>query len=411
MLDYKDLDSGVRNQLERIATRLEEREKHLIDVQWETHGMFRTYDQVPKSDLKRSALRNVRRATAALRGKVDRLDPDPDTETEYKVGRRRAHQGVPAEDLVECYREAIARIVDAFIAEAEAIGLTMEATLAGMRLLWAVSDVVPNAYLAGHRDVAIDGIRSEEIRRASFVIGLLTDSDNAATDKLAFGMSHTGQYWLVRVPLTASRALDVERELRALGGAGLEPLTAHFEGDLVAIVAQRPSIGVLPSLSGGIAAIDGPHSPAELQSSYVTTGSVLSCAEQFGITGLVGHADMSTLLAVATRIDIGALVSSRWLSPVTRTRTGEEVLSTIAEFLSRRCSVAETAKSLGVHQNSVRYRLARYSELTGADLADTDTLVEVWWAFKFRELRSSNSSQENPIAMTGVANVRAIDRR
>jgi DNA-binding PucR family transcriptional regulator len=30
----------------------------------------------------------------------------------------------------------------------------------------------------------------------------------------------------------------------------------------------------------------------------------------------------------------------------------------------------------------VRYRIARFEELTGASLADTEVLLEVWWALE-----------------------------
>lgn len=388
MLDYKDLDDEVRMQLHRIATRLEEREQHLVDVQWEAHGMFPTYDQVPKNDLRRSALRNVRRVIAALRGEVERLDPDAETESEYLVGRRRAQQGVPAEDLVECYRQAIARILDSYITEADAQGLNTAATLAGMRLLWAVSDMVPNAYLAGHKDVALDDIRSEESRRASFVIELLTDS-GAAVDRLAFGISPADSYWLLRLPLQTGRPLDVERELWAMGAmGGFQPLTAHYDGDLVAIVAHRPSVDTLPSLSSGVAAIDGPQPAQSLHTCYATAGTVLRCAERFGLRGIVDRSELSVLLAVSAYEDVGELLYTRLILPISSTRTGDEILCTVAEFLVRHCSVAETSKALDIHQNSVRYRLTRYAELTGVDITNTDTLVEIWWAFKFRELRS-----------------------
>ncbi|MFE3280281.1 helix-turn-helix domain-containing protein [Nocardia sp. NPDC059239] len=397
MLEYQNLTADVRDQLYRIANRLEEKEDVLVDVQWETHQMFRTYDQVPKTDLKRSALRNVRRVIAALRGRVEFLDADDDTETEYSVGRRRAQQGVPAEDLVECYREAIARIVDVVVAEADANGLTLEATLAGVRLLWAVSDSVPIAYLAGHRDVAVASMRSEENRRIAFVTGLINGDDaGVAADSATYHMSENGQYWLLRVPLTSGAALDVERELQSTADRkGFKTLTAHFEGDLVAIMDNCPSLISVPAMSASVAAVDGPRPPSALRSAYVVTGTVLHCARRFGLTGLLHREDVSILPAVDTCADIGEYLYGRLIAPVANTRTGEEILLTIAQFLTRQCSVAETAKALEIHQNSVRYRVARYQELTGADLTDTQTLVETWWAFRFRDIRGTRDVQDH----------------
>jgi DNA-binding PucR family transcriptional regulator len=36
-----------------------------------------------------------------------------------------------------------------------------------------------------------------------------------------------------------------------------------------------------------------------------------------------------------------------------------------------------------MHVNSLRHRLERYREITGADLADTETVAEVWWALQY----------------------------
>jgi putative transposase len=43
-------------------------------------------------------------------------------------------------------------------------------------------------------------------------------------------------------------------------------------------------------------------------------------------------------------------------------------------------NVARAAEALVVHQNTLRYRLARFAEITGANLDSTDTLLEVTWA-------------------------------
>ncbi|WP_198528225.1 helix-turn-helix domain-containing protein, partial [Mycobacteroides abscessus] len=44
--------------------------------------------------------------------------------------------------------------------------------------------------------------------------------------------------------------------------------------------------------------------------------------------------------------------------------------------------VERTATKLFVHQNTVRYRIARFEELTGTSLGDTEVLLEVWWALE-----------------------------
>jgi len=45
-----------------------------------------------------------------------------------------------------------------------------------------------------------------------------------------------------------------------------------------------------------------------------------------------------------------------------------------------------------VHENTVRYRLERFRAVTGGDLADTDVLVEAWWALEYAIIRAPRSS-------------------
>ena len=49
--------------------------------------------------------------------------------------------------------------------------------------------------------------------------------------------------------------------------------------------------------------------------------------------------------------------------------------------------VERTAERLFVHQNTVRYRLARFEELTGASLRDPKVAFEVWWALERAAMR------------------------
>lgn len=62
--------------------------------------------------------------------------------------------------------------------------------------------------------------------------------------------------------------------------------------------------------------------------------------------------------------------------------------------------MSEAAAVLSVHVNTLRYRLCPFAALTGADLQDTETMFEVWWALQHRTLRGSRSDsvQRRPAA-------------
>ncbi|MEV6621752.1 helix-turn-helix domain-containing protein [Amycolatopsis sp. NPDC051106] len=65
-------------------------------------------------------------------------------------------------------------------------------------------------------------------------------------------------------------------------------------------------------------------------------------------------------------------------------------LVSVEAYLARRRSVPEAAV-LSVHGNTLRYQLDRFAGLTGADLQDTETMSEVWWALQHRKLRGARS--------------------
>jgi DNA-binding PucR family transcriptional regulator len=52
-----------------------------------------------------------------------------------------------------------------------------------------------------------------------------------------------------------------------------------------------------------------------------------------------------------------------------------------------------TAGALGVHPNTVRKRLERFEARTGRSLRDSETEVELWWAFQDRRLKGTADSE------------------
>ena len=51
------------------------------------------------------------------------------------------------------------------------------------------------------------------------------------------------------------------------------------------------------------------------------------------------------------------------------------------------------ADALLVHSNTLRYRLEKYTSMTGADLTDTEAIIEVWWALEYWQVRRDRISQ------------------
>jgi purine catabolism regulator len=78
---------------------------------------------------------------------------------------------------------------------------------------------------------------------------------------------------------------------------------------------------------------------------------------------------------------------------------GAELLRTLGAFFAGRCGPKETAAILGVHRNTVLYRLERIRELTGFDLDDADVRLRLQLAYSahialFAEPAGVNANRE-----------------
>lgn len=63
-----------------------------------------------------------------------------------------------------------------------------------------------------------------------------------------------------------------------------------------------------------------------------------------------------------------------------------ELMETLEKFVSHRCDLKETADSLFLHPNTLRYRLKRIEEIMKIDMKDFDTILLLMVAFKIRYL-------------------------
>jgi sugar diacid utilization regulator len=140
-----------------------------------------------------------------------------------------------------------------------------------------------------------------------------------------------------------------------------------------------PKRTVLAALSSACA------EPADYACAYTETKQVLGC-----LRSLRGREDAAMSLLAAD--DLGAarlmltMVDGAEADRFTRNtlgsllergnRTVEELLDTVRAFFENDRSVRNSAKHLGVHENTIRYRLGRVLELTGLDVA-TDSAAQL----------------------------------
>jgi len=209
---------------------------------------------------------------------------------------------------------------------------------------------------------------------APHVVALLApegDGGPLCADELAAGREAGGQprpMWAASVPHGAL-AVIVELDESVSRPA--------------ALAAVKDVVGRLRSGLGRagttLAALSSPcRTPGDYSAAFEEARQVLRC-----LSGLRGTDDGALTMLAADDLGAGRLMlnmvggaeadrfAQNAIGPLiaSGTRTIEELLSTVRVFFDRGRSVRNSAKFLGVHENTIRYRLGRVLDLTGLDLA------------------------------------------
>ena len=167
------------------------------------------------------------------------------------------------------------------------------------------------------------------------------------------------------LPAAASRELDsVLREARA-----------HL-----AIPERRLRLG----LSRPVAHI------SLLPTAYRQAREALHALRHRSGSGVIAFDDLglTRMLAVLAESGEGERLVTDVLAPLLADRHGDQLLRTLECFLDNNCNVAETARNLHFHYNTIRQRIARIEELIGPFVDDAERRAELMTACKLRHMMS-----------------------
>ncbi|MDN3481932.1 PucR family transcriptional regulator [Arthrobacter sp. APC 3897] len=225
---------------------------------------------------------------------------------------------------------------------------------------------------------------------ADVVAGRLTGTD-ASMRLQAAGIPMTGR----NVTLLVEAASGQVRSLPAL------PLPAEFDGAATAVVEDRLVVvvpqGSRPDLArilsgylygSGLTAkigVGGSYADhAGLRWSYFEAKEALQRGQSLNEPERLS---LTSLLMSGTDVPLAALAAEA-LDPLTDFDAAHDanLLETLDHYLSLNGSVAAVADELGLHRNTVRYRLGQITELTGYDPAVTADRVHLFLALSVRRL-------------------------
>lgn len=118
--------------------------------------------------------------------------------------------------------------------------------------------------------------------------------------------------------------------------------------------------------------------------------------------GICRYGEATTFTVLRSTEEAQALFD-RVLGPLTAydTTSGSELTGSLEAFLQNRRSWQRTAAVLGVHKQTVMYRMQRVEQLTGRTLAESADIAELWLAFQARALLSGSLAPETISAQQG----------
>ena len=340
------------------------------------------FRRLPAETLARAIRGNVGRALTALRD----LRPPTDAELEQaaEIGRERAEQGMTVDAVLHAYRISITAVWSRFGELARERGADVASVLAFSETLWLWADAVMDIVGTAHREVELEQAREEQQRRDAFVLALLSGTLDAAELRLqsaTFGLDADRAY----IPFRARSAGDAGLSRRvAVALAGDDGLVTGLDRDFAGIAARVPA--VVPRVICGL----GPPARLDaLPASFASASRALQTAVAFGQEGTLTLADLSIRPAILADEALGDAFAARYLEPLEGLgRLGTELDTTLRAWFDQEMRVEETARALHVHPNTLRHRLKRFEEATGATLRDPRHLVELWWALEHRRLAS-----------------------
>jgi len=335
------------------------------------------FRRLPASTLAQAVRGNVARALAAL---AELRPPTPaELEGAAAVGRERAEQGLSVDGVLHAYRISISAVWTRFGELARERGVDVTSVLAFSETLWLWGDAVMEVVGAAHREVELELAREEQQLRDAFVLAVLLgtiDASELSRESAGFGLDPEREYVAFR-----ARALPGAQARRVVPD-GDDRLVTALDHDLVGLAVTRPS-----AVPGTVVGVGPPGRLAGLPAAFALAGRALQTALAFGQEGVFSLADLGIRPAVLADEALGEVLCGRHLEPLASLgRFGGELEATLRAFVDHDLHVEDAARALHVHPNTLRHRLRRYEQATGASLRHQADLVELWWALERRRL-------------------------
>ncbi|HMJ36700.1 MAG TPA: helix-turn-helix domain-containing protein [Baekduia sp.] len=375
----------IRRAINELLAQEQECVTHIVTA---VRSSVPEYAQLATTDIAPGVQTSVRVTFPALR---DRHMP---TEAQAGVldrtGERRARQGLGVEPVLRAIRFGIHAGWELVAERARSHGAQAAELLMAHEQLWLLSDLIASRTAAAHRRAELRLVRREHQHHVDMVRGVLlgrSRPDELANQVLSLGLDLDHPYVICRARTLPPGTLDeLETALLATGDDDREPVLASLERDVIGLLPWRPQID--PETTRAVIGVSEPMAIGDAPLGFRLATRAAQSALRFGLTGVHDLRTMAVRAAVANDPDLTRALVDAFVEPLRSGREFDaELERSVVAYLEHNLRLERTAEALNVHPNTLRQRLRRYTEITGADLHRVDDLVSVWWAFRERELR------------------------
>ncbi|MEV4343771.1 helix-turn-helix domain-containing protein [Actinoplanes sp. NPDC049596] len=347
-------------------------------------------------DLVDEVLRAARGAGAATRSQVaavlaagfdtflraaDTHDPElgfpADFSQATRFGAEQAALGVPVAGLIAGVHAGRSRLLEIAVDRGRAAGIPDDALLRGLLKLERYGRALEHHMVGGHRSAASRLDRDDRAARIRVLRRVLLGDTTAPDDYARFGLRDDRRYhYLTSDEADPSRVRALEQAVTRCGG-----LLAPVDGRLAGLTPRLPpGLAPLPAVIVATPPVPLSDAPAAHRLGEQT----LYAAHSAGLSGLCRVTDLATETALAAQPLLAEMLSTELLGALDPADDfHRQLASTALAYLDRGRRLDQTAETLHLHPNTVRYRLRRLGELTGfTEPASLTEAVRWWWALR-----------------------------
>jgi hypothetical protein len=301
------------------------------------------------------------------------------------VGEARARQGIPIADVLLAWRIGVQVVIDRATEMGPQQDISEAEMLKFVRALIGASDRAMAIIASAHRTTDLELATHERERRAAVVREALLGTIAPVVVRAhaeSCGVDATREYVAIRADDDPVQRTQRERGLGFQGAARpREGLGAMIDDDLAGFLLKAPS-GEL-SFAVGV----GPPRPVErLGESFELASRALATMRAFELTGVSDLDSLGVLPAIVADRAVGDALVRRYLEPLAGSQA--EITASLRVLFECDMHVERAAEKLFVHPNTLRYRIGRFEEITGANLRRPASALEVWWALQRDAVRS-----------------------